>query len=128
MYRPQPTTLVRCAAIAQRAVQQPQIASVARRAASTHAISNPTLANIEKRWEGLPLQEQADLWMALRDRMKGNWKELTLQEKKAGESGPSVIWTESDYGPSMISYHPISWLLENAERALQRGRYQLVSR
>jgi cytochrome c oxidase subunit 4 len=49
-----------------------------------HAISNPTLANIEKRWEGMPPQEQADLWMALRDRMKANWAELTLQEKKAG--------------------------------------------
>jgi cytochrome c oxidase subunit 4 len=51
-----------------------------------HAISNPTLANIEKRWETLPPQEQADLWMALRDRMKVNWAELTLQEKKAGLS------------------------------------------
>ena len=55
------------------------------RAATTHAISNPTLANIEKRWEGMPPQEQAELWMALRDRMRDNWKELTLQEKKAGE-------------------------------------------
>lgn len=54
-------------------------------AASNHAISNPTLANIEKRWEGMPLQEQAELWMALRDRMKENWQDLTLQEKKAGE-------------------------------------------
>lgn len=51
---------------------------------ATHAISTPTLANIEKRWEGMPLQEQADLWMALRDRMKGNWKEMTVQEQKAG--------------------------------------------
>jgi len=64
-------------------------APAARRAESTvaasasHAISKPTLANIEKRWEGMPLQEQADLWMALRDRMKGNWKELTVQEQKA---------------------------------------------
>jgi cytochrome c oxidase subunit 4 len=49
-------------------------------------LSNPTLANIEKRWEGMPLQEQADLWMALRDRMQGNWTELTVQEKKAGAS------------------------------------------
>ncbi|KAF2261637.1 COX4-domain-containing protein [Lojkania enalia] len=48
-----------------------------------HAISNPTLANIEKRWEDMPPQEQADLWMSLRDRMKSDWKELTLQEKKA---------------------------------------------
>ncbi|EHL00571.1 putative Cytochrome c oxidase polypeptide 5, mitochondrial [Glarea lozoyensis 74030] len=48
-----------------------------------HAISNPTLANIEKRWEAMPPQEQAELWMSLRDRMKVNWAELTLQEKKA---------------------------------------------
>lgn len=60
------------------------VPAAASRASSTHAISNPTLKNIEKRWEGMPLQEQADLWMALRDRMKGNWNELTLQEKKAG--------------------------------------------
>ncbi|KAI1178187.1 cytochrome c oxidase subunit IV family [Nemania sp. FL0916] len=56
---------------------------VPRAAASTHAISKPTLANIEKRWEGMPPTEQAELWMALRDRMKENWAELTLQEKKA---------------------------------------------
>ena len=49
-----------------------------------HAISNPTLANIEKRWEDMPPQEQADLWMSLRDRMKVDWKEMTMQEKKAG--------------------------------------------
>jgi cytochrome c oxidase subunit 4 len=28
-------------------------------------------------------QEQAELWMALRDRMKVNWTEMTMQEKKA---------------------------------------------
>jgi cytochrome c oxidase subunit 4 len=54
-----------------------------------HAISNPTLANIEKRWEDMPPQEQADLWMSLRDRMKVDWKEMTLQEKKAGVYPPS---------------------------------------
>lgn len=51
---------------------------------ATRALSNPTLNNIEKRWESMPLQEQAELWMALRDRMQGSWKELTQQEKKAG--------------------------------------------
>lgn len=55
-----------------------------RRHASIHAISNPTLAGIEKRWEEMPPQEQAELWMALRDRMKTDWHEMTLQEKKAG--------------------------------------------
>lgn len=54
------------------------------RAASDHAISNPTLAGIEKRWEVMPPQEQAELWMQLRDRMKVDWHQMTLQEKKAG--------------------------------------------
>ncbi|KAG7010117.1 cytochrome c oxidase polypeptide 5 [Physcia stellaris] len=54
-----------------------------RQASSSHAISNPTLAGIEKRWEVMPPQEQADLWMALRDRMKIDWHDLTMQEKKA---------------------------------------------
>ena len=69
------TTLPLCAADA----RHQQTRSVA-----AHAISNPTLSQIEKRWEGMPPQEQADLWMALRDRMKNDWHELTLQERKAG--------------------------------------------
>jgi len=28
-------------------------------------------------------QDQAELWMALRDRMTVDWHELTMQEKKA---------------------------------------------
>jgi len=35
----------------------------------------------------MPPQEQAELWMALRDRMSADWNELTLQEKKAGTFG-----------------------------------------
>ncbi|ORY64173.1 cytochrome c oxidase subunit IV family [Pseudomassariella vexata] len=60
-----------------------RLTTVQRAAASSYAISNPTLANIEKRWEGMPSNEQAELWMLLRDRMKENWAELTIQEKKA---------------------------------------------
>jgi Cytochrome c oxidase subunit IV len=59
---------------------------------SAHAISNPTLAGIEKRWEGMPPQDQAALWMQLRDRMKVDWHEMTLQEKKAG----TYIWSTRD--------------------------------
>ena len=66
------------------AARTPVTTVVVPRAAASTAISNPTLANIEKRWEGLPNTEQAELWMALRDRMKENWAELTLQEKRAG--------------------------------------------
>lgn len=61
-----------------------QLQQQQRRHESAHAISNPTLAGIEKRWEEMPPQEQANLWMALRDRMKTDWKELTAHEKKAG--------------------------------------------
>lgn len=32
----------------------------------------------------MPPQEQAELWMQLRDRMKVDWHEMTFQEKKAG--------------------------------------------
>ncbi|CAL5870530.1 uncharacterized protein PFLUO_LOCUS4769 [Penicillium psychrofluorescens] len=59
------------------------VAAQQARAASDHAIANPTLAGIEKRWEGMPPQEQAELWMQLRDRMKVDWNQMTVQEKKA---------------------------------------------
>jgi len=45
----------------------------------------------------MPPEEQADLWMSLRDRMKSNWSELTVQEKKAaywiafGAHGPRSV-------------------------------------
>ncbi|KAL2264417.1 hypothetical protein VTK26DRAFT_3304 [Humicola hyalothermophila] len=89
------TPLLRNALV--RASRPSATAALGYRAASTHAISNPTLANIEKRWEGMPMQEQAELWMALRDRMKESWTELTIQEKKAaywiafGPHGPRSL-------------------------------------
>lgn len=73
------------------ATQQPPMTSQSRQSVrAAHAISNPTLAGIEKRWEGMPPQEQAELWMQLRDRMKVDWNEMTLQEKKAGTCGPHL--------------------------------------
>jgi len=77
------TSMLRTTGTAAAALRSSVRATQTRRA---HAISNPTLANIEKRWEAMPPQEQADLWMALRDRMKVDWTEMTLQEKKAGMS------------------------------------------
>ena len=73
------------------AVQQAPITSQSQ-TRSAHAISNPTLAGIEKRWEGMPPQEQAELWMQLRDRMKVDWNEMTLQEKKAGTLDSTPRW------------------------------------
>ncbi|KAI0843679.1 cytochrome c oxidase subunit IV [Hypoxylon sp. FL0890] len=92
MMRTPATSLLRGALRASRTTTM-----IPRAAASTHAISKPTLANIEKRWEGMPQTEQAELWMALRDRMKENWAELTLHEKKAaywiafGPHGPRAM-------------------------------------
>jgi cytochrome c oxidase subunit 4 len=77
------TSMLRTTGTAAAALRSSVRSTQTRRA---HAISNPTLANIEKRWEAMPPQEQADLWMALRDRMKVDWTEMTLQEKKAGMS------------------------------------------
>ncbi|CAF9927579.1 MAG: Cytochrome c oxidase subunit 5A [Heterodermia speciosa] len=77
-----------------------------RPASSAHAISNPTLAGIEKRWEEMPPQEQADLWMALRDRMKIDWHDLTLQEKKA------AYWIAfGPHGPRALEPEGQAWLV-----------------
>jgi hypothetical protein len=84
---------------------------VLRAAASTHAISNPTLANIEKRWDVMQPQDQAELWMALRDRMKENWKELTLQEKKAGELKLAVYTRRSIPSMRCATVACVSWLV-----------------
>ncbi|OCL12629.1 COX4-domain-containing protein [Glonium stellatum] len=82
------------------AIRMPRASSVVciqQQSRQAHAISNPTLANIEKRWEAMPPQEQAELWMSLRDRMKVDWNEMTLQEKKAaywiafGPHGPRAL-------------------------------------
>lgn len=80
------SSVIRAAGSASASLRQtlPAVAAPLSQVRQAHAISNPTLANIEKRWESMPPQEQADLWMALRDRMKTDWNELTLNEKKAG--------------------------------------------
>ncbi|KAI9735227.1 MAG: Cytochrome c oxidase subunit 5A [Cirrosporium novae-zelandiae] len=88
---------------------------------NAHAISNPTLAGIEKRWEGMPPQDQAQLWVQLRDRMKVDWHQMTMQEKKAaywiafGPHGPRaldppgegrrvLIWTLGLLGVSAVLF------------------------
>lgn len=50
----------------------------------------------------MPPQEQAELWMALRDRMKADWTELTLQEKKAGMSTSLASRRRKDGGMRVI--------------------------
>lgn len=88
------TTLVPLTA-ARRSIPVSRALCAAQQARGAHAISNPTLANIEKRWEDMAPQEQAELWMQLRDRMKIDWKEMTLQEKKAGMHTRSQMCPEA---------------------------------
>jgi cytochrome c oxidase subunit 4 len=58
-------------------------AAVQSRKNSSYAVSNVELVDIEERWEHMGPSQQAELWMQLRDRMKGSWAELTAQEKRA---------------------------------------------
>lgn len=57
--------------------------AVLRCAYSSKAISNPTLMNLEERWETMTEEEKNDIISQLGERQKGSWKELTNQEKKA---------------------------------------------
>lgn len=111
--------------------------TISQRAATTHAISNPTLADIEKRWEAMPPQEQAELWMTLRDRMKTNWAELSLAEKKAsywiafGPHGPRAvpppgegkkvfIYTLAGVGVSFLAFWGIRQFARPPPRTMNR--------
>jgi hypothetical protein len=75
----------------------PRTVQLARRAASTSApltvsstrtnASAPILANIEASWKSLPAEEQYEVYQQLEEIQKRDWKELTIDEKKAGEWG-----------------------------------------
>ncbi|KAI9017185.1 hypothetical protein BC832DRAFT_543860 [Gaertneriomyces semiglobifer] len=56
---------------------------VARR--QQHTITPTALAGIESRWTKLPECEQGAISDYLAERQKGDWKNLTLEEKRAGE-------------------------------------------
>lgn len=47
--------------------------------------SAPILGNIEASWKTLPAEEQYEVYQQLEQLQKKNWKELTIDEKKAGE-------------------------------------------
>jgi hypothetical protein len=51
--------------------------------------SAPILANIEASWKNLPSEEQYEVYQQLEELQKKDWKELTVDEKKAGECG---VW------------------------------------
>jgi hypothetical protein len=43
------------------------------------------LANIEASWKSLPAEEQYEVYQQLEEIQKRDWKELTIDEKKAGK-------------------------------------------
>jgi cytochrome c oxidase subunit 4 len=47
--------------------------------------SAPLLANIEASWKNLPAEEQYEVYQQLEELQKRDWKELSTDEKKAGE-------------------------------------------
>ncbi|UOH84007.1 hypothetical protein LQV05_006745 [Cryptococcus neoformans] len=49
--------------------------------------SAPILGNIEASWKTLPAEEQYEVYQQLEQLQKKNWKELTIDEKKAGQEG-----------------------------------------
>ena len=46
--------------------------------------SAPILANIEASWKTLAAEEQYEVYQQLEELQKRDWKELTVDEKKAG--------------------------------------------
>lgn len=69
-----------------RAAIRPSFAAQASRsirAASTKAISTPTIIDLEGRWEKMAVSEQEDIISQLSERQKGSWTDLTSNEKRA---------------------------------------------
>lgn len=82
-------SLLRTAAA--RASVAPRMALAARAASTVNVVSSRTnesaalLANIEASWKTLPASEQHEVYQQLEAVQKRDWKELTVDEKKAGE-------------------------------------------
>jgi cytochrome c oxidase subunit 4 len=78
-------------------------ALLAVRAASTTAGAAPIrsstsavpLANVEAQWSGLTAEEQVEVHRELEDLQKRDWKTLSIDEKKAGESVSDLCQTFS---------------------------------
>lgn len=69
----------------------PRLMTRAASTSSIHVVSSrnnesaPLLANIEASWAKLPASEQYQVYQELEQIQKKDWKELTTDEKKAGE-------------------------------------------
>jgi hypothetical protein len=69
--------------------------------------SAPILANIEASWKNLPSEEQYEVYQQLEELQKKDWKELTVDEKKAGECGVRcAVWC---CGSQIVSRFGSDW-------------------
>ncbi|KAJ3170408.1 Cytochrome c oxidase subunit 5A [Geranomyces variabilis] len=66
-----------------RAAVRPAASTIARANHSSTAIAPAALAQIETRWAKLPECEQGAIADALAAKQKGDWKEMSLEEKRA---------------------------------------------
>ena len=82
--------------------------------------SAPLLANIEASWKDLATEEQYQVYQQLGELQKKDWKELSLDEKKAGEFGVSsfpkrkervLSMGESRFGNALGDGYAKSWSL-----------------
>ncbi|RXK37664.1 cytochrome c oxidase subunit 4 [Tremella mesenterica] len=63
--------------------------------------SAPLLANIEASWKDLPAEEQYEVYQQLESLQKKDWKELTIDEKKA-----AYFVAFGPHGPRAPIHHP----------------------
>ncbi|OWZ29553.1 cytochrome c oxidase subunit 4 [Cryptococcus neoformans] len=70
--------------------------------------SAPILGNIEASWKTLPAEEQYEVYQQLEQLQKKNWKELTIDEKKAayfvafGPHGPRTPANEPGHSLKVV--------------------------
>lgn len=70
------------------------LAKLQTRAFATSSASNPTIAALESRWTRLPEAEQGAIADTLLEKQKGDWKQMTLEEKRA-----AYYIAYGNYGP-----------------------------
>lgn len=104
-------------------IAQPLRAASVRTYASTVTVAStrsnasaPLLGNIEASWKDLSAAEQAEIQEQIAELEKKDWKELSVDEKKAGEW--EYLWLReisdqcrgSDRYPSFHAYTGSRWL------------------
>lgn len=95
-----PRTLPRVATPALRSYASAASPSISVTSTRSNA-SAPALANIEASWKSLPAEEQFEVNQQLEELQKRDWKELSVDEKKAGELDLFFWRRRGSYGCSI---------------------------